>query len=174
MSQFQRLSGGGPVIEATVKWFSAAKGFGFVSPVDGSPDAFLHMAALEAAGLAPPAMGATIKCEIGAGTKGPQVLRVVEVSSGAARPSAPAVTSASSEDARLNIVGAVDIVCVVRWYCAVRGYGFLTPEEGSSDVFVNAKALRRSDLPALSKDQRVVGVVIDTARGREALGIRLL
>jgi len=38
-----------PVVEATVSWFNADKGFGFVKTADGS-DAFLHIRALEAAG----------------------------------------------------------------------------------------------------------------------------
>ncbi len=35
----------------TVKWFNPAKGFGFIEPEDGSNDAFVHISAVEAAGL---------------------------------------------------------------------------------------------------------------------------
>ena len=35
----------------TVKWFNAAKGYGFIEPEDGSKDAFVHISALERAGL---------------------------------------------------------------------------------------------------------------------------
>ncbi|MEO8631110.1 MAG: cold-shock protein [Betaproteobacteria bacterium] len=35
----------------TVKWFDPAKGFGFISPEDGSKDVFVHITAVEAAGL---------------------------------------------------------------------------------------------------------------------------
>ncbi|MEO9899669.1 MULTISPECIES: cold-shock protein [Alphaproteobacteria] len=35
----------------TVKWFNATKGYGFIEPEDGSKDAFLHISALERAGI---------------------------------------------------------------------------------------------------------------------------
>ena len=35
----------------TVKWFNAQKGFGFIQPDDGSKDAFVHISAVESAGL---------------------------------------------------------------------------------------------------------------------------
>ncbi len=35
----------------TVKWFNATKGFGFVSPEDGSKDVFVHISAVQRAGL---------------------------------------------------------------------------------------------------------------------------
>lgn len=37
--------------EGTVKWFSTERGYGFIQPADGGRDVFVHITALEAAGL---------------------------------------------------------------------------------------------------------------------------
>lgn len=66
-------------VEAKVKWFSAGKGFGFVTLSDGSQDAFLPMAVLRRAGYEDVPEGASITCEIGAGAKGPLVTTVLNV-----------------------------------------------------------------------------------------------
>ncbi len=78
-------SGEGAPIRATVKWFNTAKGFGFVTPEDGSPEAFLHLSALKQAGFESVGEGAGMVVEIGQSPKGRQVLRVLEVDIPSAR-----------------------------------------------------------------------------------------
>jgi CspA family cold shock protein len=48
----------------TVKWFNAQKGFGFIQPDDGSKDAFVHISAVERAGLAHLAEGLKIQFDL--------------------------------------------------------------------------------------------------------------
>jgi CspA family cold shock protein len=48
----------------TVKWFNATKGFGFIQPDDGSKDVFVHISAVERAGLSGLAEGQKVKYEI--------------------------------------------------------------------------------------------------------------
>jgi CspA family cold shock protein len=48
----------------TVKWFNGQKGFGFIQPDDGGKDVFLHISAVERAGLSNVNEGAKIEYEI--------------------------------------------------------------------------------------------------------------
>jgi CspA family cold shock protein len=48
----------------TVKWFNANKGFGFIQPDDGGQDVFLHISAVERAGMSNPNEGAKLSYEL--------------------------------------------------------------------------------------------------------------
>ena len=54
----------------TVKWFNAAKGFGFIEPDDGSKDAFVHISAVERAGIGSLAEGQKLRYELQQGQNG--------------------------------------------------------------------------------------------------------
>ncbi len=54
----------------TVKWFNPAKGFGFIEPEDGSKDAFVHISAVERAGLTTLNEGQKVEYELVPGQNG--------------------------------------------------------------------------------------------------------
>jgi CspA family cold shock protein len=54
----------------TVKWFNPTKGFGFIEPEDGGNDAFVHISAVERAGLGTLAEGQKVSYELQAGQNG--------------------------------------------------------------------------------------------------------
>ncbi len=54
----------------TVKWFNMAKGFGFIAPEDGSKDAFVHISALERAGIGSLSDGQKVEYELQQGQNG--------------------------------------------------------------------------------------------------------
>ena len=54
----------------TVKWFNATKGYGFIQPDDGSKDAFVHISAVERAGLKSLREGQKVNYELQAGKNG--------------------------------------------------------------------------------------------------------
>jgi CspA family cold shock protein len=60
----------------TVKWFNDDKGFGFITPDDGSKDLFVHHSALDGAGHRTLSEGAQVTFESEAGDKGPRAVNV--------------------------------------------------------------------------------------------------
>ena len=56
----------------TVKWFNDAKGFGFISPEDGSPDVFVHHSTINTTGFRSLKEGQRVSYEVTQGPKGAQ------------------------------------------------------------------------------------------------------
>ena len=54
----------------TVKWFNSIKGFGFIQPDDGSKDAFVHISAVERAGLSSLREGQKVEFDLVPGRNG--------------------------------------------------------------------------------------------------------
>jgi len=62
-----------------VKWFSDQKGYGFITPDDGSKDCFVHHKEIQGEGFKSLAEGQAVTFEIGEGPKGPQATNVKKV-----------------------------------------------------------------------------------------------
>jgi cold shock protein len=60
----------------TVKWFNESKGFGFISPSDGSKDVFVHFSAIASEGFRTLAEGQDVTFEVENGPKGLQAVNV--------------------------------------------------------------------------------------------------
>jgi cold shock protein len=56
--------------EGTVKWFNAQKGYGFIQPSDGSKDVFVHISAVERAGLSALNEGQKVTFDLEQGQRG--------------------------------------------------------------------------------------------------------
>ncbi|HUW97770.1 MAG: cold-shock protein [Acidiferrobacter sp.] len=60
----------------TVKWFNESKGFGFISPSDGSADVFVHFSAISGSGFKTLAEGQAVTYQVEKGPKGLQATQV--------------------------------------------------------------------------------------------------
>jgi CspA family cold shock protein len=60
----------------TVKWFSAEKGYGFITPDEGGKDVFVHYSAIQAEGYRSLNEGQKVEYEVVQGQKGPQASNV--------------------------------------------------------------------------------------------------
>ena len=65
--------------KGTVKWFNATKGYGFITPEDGSKDAFVHISAVERAGLSGLNEGQVVEYELQMGKNGKESAQELKV-----------------------------------------------------------------------------------------------
>jgi CspA family cold shock protein len=143
------------VVFGRVKWFSAEKGFGFVAIDDGT-DVFLHGSVLARAGLSVN-QGDIVRIGVGQGLKGRQVTEVLEAKAAANPPERQASTAGSARG-------------VVKWWNEQKGFGFVTPEVGTQDIFVHASTASRSGL-SLEQGMPVWVKVRQGVKGPEAVEI---
>jgi len=66
-------------IKGTVKWFNETKGFGFITPEDGSKDIFVHFSAIADSGFKTLAEGQRVEFSIQQGQKGPAAAEVMPI-----------------------------------------------------------------------------------------------
>lgn len=62
----------------TVKFFNATRGFGFISPEDGSKDVFVHISAVEQSGMSQLVEGQKVTFEVQADARGPKAVNLQE------------------------------------------------------------------------------------------------
>jgi cold shock protein len=126
-------------VAGRVKWFDAAKGYGFIVPDSGEADVLIHVTVLRRDGFSALREGARVVAEAQRRERGLQVFRVISIAE--PDPSSAAPLPARTR-AQASSVGGFEIV-IVKWFNRTRGFGFLTRGEGTEDIFVHMETLRR-------------------------------
>ncbi len=132
--------------KGTVKFFNSQKGFGFIQQDGGGEDVFVHISAVERAGLEGLAEGQELQYNLvdRGGKVSAQDLQVVgDVIAVAAKPAAP----------QRELTGE-RVSGTVKFFNAMKGFGFLVRDDGQPDAFVHISAVERSGLSALNEGER--------------------
>lgn len=149
-------------IKATVKFFDEAKGFGFVSPSDGSPDAFVHISVVQNAGYQEFGENMVIICDLVDGDRGQQVAAI--------RGPEEAEASVSA------VMDNVEVEGIVTQFVPEHLYGFVTPDTGGDPIFIHSNMLERSevDMADFGVDTHVKCVVRAGLKGPIADSLEIL
>jgi cold shock protein len=157
-----------------VKFFNPQKGFGFIVRDDGGEDVFVHISAVEQAGLTDLADGQPLEFTLvdRGGRISATNLRIegepmpVERSGGgAAGAGAGAGPGGSGPQRQLTGEKASG---TVKFFNAMKGFGFIQRDDGQPDAFVHISAVERAGMPTLNEGDRVSFEIEVDRRGKYA------
>jgi cold shock protein len=158
--------------KGVVKFFNPQKGFGFVVRDDGAEDVFVHISAVEQAGLTDLADGQPLEFTLvdRGGRISATNLRIegepmaVERSGGGA--GAGAGGGAGGGPQR-QLTGE-KASGTVKFFNAMKGFGFIQRDDGQPDAFVHISAVERAGMPTLNEGDRVSFEIEVDRRGKYA------
>jgi CspA family cold shock protein len=145
-------------VRGTVKWFDQTKGYGFITPEDGSSDIMVHSSCLRSSGVDNPEEGDAITCEAVKRDKGFQAVRILDLTCPDKRPSPSQMQPRELPEGPMATV-------TVKWFSRAKGYGFLQEEGSSEDIFVHMETVRAGGFSELETGQRVDASLVRGPKG---------
>jgi CspA family cold shock protein len=144
-----------------VIWYNERKGYGFVK-IDNA-EVFLHRSTLDRFGLIRLLTGDQVSVSLATNEHGQVIQDLLTIE----RPANPAPPTASEPDEG-------EMRAVVKFFNDIRGYGFVTAEDLTEDVFVHSRVLNDCGFHSLMQGQKLLIRIDDSGRGPQVQAVRLL
>jgi CspA family cold shock protein len=156
-----------------IKWFDAAKGFGFVVSDNGGPDILLHANVLKDFGHSSVLEGTEVEIFVAETQRGSQVSEILSLKTPEIDPT-EALRRAEIIDLDLSELDLSRPVepARVKWFDKAKGFGFVNLFGSSDDVFVHVEILRAYGIAELDQGEAIGVKVADGPRGKMAVEVR--
>ncbi len=133
--------------KGVVKFFNANKGFGFIQREEGGEDVFVHISAVERAGLEGLAEGQQLEFTL--------VDRGGKISASDLSVVGDVIAVEKREEAPQRSLTGEKATGTVKFFNAMKGFGFITRDDGQPDAFVHISAVERSGMSSLNEGDRL-------------------
>jgi CspA family cold shock protein len=143
-----------------VKFFNPQKGFGFIVRDDGGEDVFVHISAVEQAGLADLADGQPLEFTL--------VDRGGRISATNLRIEGEPMAVERAERGPQRQLTGEKAQGTVKFFNAMKGFGFIQRDDGQPDAFVHISAVERAGIPTLNEGDRLEFELEVDRRGKTA------